>query len=176
MYNKLKLVICIVILFILYSLLYIEKYTSERSQWEDSQQGEDTRTNWEKIGISEEEYNNVQSEWNSLIDIKNSGVDASERVSNEHVAGFIQGYNDAESNWGGQDAPLSEEEWTERYGESTGPGDDNDPFAAWRDQNHEYMTEEDAEAHFTDVNSTLRTFCVSTNDDEWNNSLSDNTI
>ena len=62
MRNNLKLFICISILFILYCLIYVEKYTSERSQWEDSQQEEDTRTNWEKIGISEEEYNNMQSE------------------------------------------------------------------------------------------------------------------
>lgn len=170
MRNNLKLFIfiCISILFILYYLIYVEKYTSERSQWEDSQREEDTRTNWEKIGISEEEYNNMQSEWNSLIDHNNVDRGASDRVSDSTFSGFIQEYENAESNW---DEQETQDEYNSRHEDVGSIGSSGDPFEDWRNTNQEFLTADDASDHFGEAGTTLRGFCVSNSDDDWNSSL-----
>lgn len=169
MRNNLKLFICISILFILYCLIYVEKYTSERSQWEDSQQEEDTRTNWEKIGISEEEYNNLQSEWTSLIDHSNVDRDASDRVADSAFSYSMQEYENAESNW---DEQETQGDYDTRHENVPGIDSEEDPFSDWRgNNNQEFLTEDEASEYFGGASTTLRGFCVSHNDDDWNSSL-----
>lgn len=171
MRNNLKLFICISILFILYYLIYVEKYTSERSQWEDSQQEEDTRTNWEKIGISEEEYNNMQSEWNSLIDHNNVNRGALDRDSNSNYSVFTQEYEDAESNWDEQETQDDYNSRLEGISDREAALGGSDPFEGWRNTNQEFLTADDASDHFGGADANLRVFCVSNNDDDWNSSL-----
>lgn len=64
MHYGLIVLLCIIILVLL--CFSVERYTSERSEWESDQADiQEEKTEWERIGVSEEEFNAIRSTWES---------------------------------------------------------------------------------------------------------------
>ncbi len=62
MHYGLIVLLCIIILVLL--CFSVERYTSERSEWESDQADiQEEKTEWERIGVSEEEFNAIRSTW-----------------------------------------------------------------------------------------------------------------
>ena len=76
MHYGLIVLLCIIILVLL--CFSVERYTSERSEWESDQADiQEEKTEWERIGVSEEEFNAIRSTWKSGNEINASEINYS---------------------------------------------------------------------------------------------------
>jgi len=181
---RLVLIFCLLILILLY--FCVEGYTSDRSKWVEAQQNlEDTRSNAEKLGISEEEYNAIRENWKSqaCVTVKD-GEEGDEKAVNPHsgepctetdpLQKSLEDYSDDASKLAAimkaaslGETPILTEGAPGSFGEVPAYCEDaikrGDKLAECMTQGY-YMSQADPVNPYADMNL----FCVSGNSTEWN--------